>query len=89
MVSSWNHFGEAKAGGSPLKRLMPFGQVGPPLDCAHPEPSHRLSLPPSGPRSALKQRRGPPAWLGAYREANLFHRTDKQTASFQSKPVRE
>ena len=33
-------------------RLVPLTQVGLPLDCAHPEPSHRHSLPPSGPRPA-------------------------------------
>ena len=37
-------------------------QVGLPLDCAHLEPSHRHTLPPSGPRPATQQRRGPLIW---------------------------
>ena len=42
------------AGGSPLKRCMPLTQVGLPLDYAHPEPSHRHTLLPSGPRPAFR-----------------------------------
>ena len=68
---------------------MPLRQVGLPLDCAHPEPSHRHALPPSGPRPAPQQRRGPPIWPEASRAADPYHRTDKRTASFQNKLARD
>lgn len=62
--------------------------MGLPLDCAHPELTHRHKLPPSGPRPAPQQR-GPPAWPGSSKAADPYLRTDKRTASFQNKLGRD
>ena len=58
MVSSWNLFGEAKCRWV-LTRQTPVGQVGPPLDCAHPEPTHRQRFRHRVRALPLEQRRGP------------------------------
>ena len=71
------------AGGSPLNDgQLPVKQVGLPLDCAHPEPSHRHPLPPLGPRPAPSAAARPSNLTGALRDEN--RPSVRGTASFQS-----
>jgi hypothetical protein len=60
MVWNWKFLGEAKCRWVPTLEANASHAGGLPLDYAHPESSHRHALPPSGPRPASQQRRGPP-----------------------------
>ena len=81
MVTSEILLAKRNAGGCPPMRFMPLTPVGLPLDCAHPELSHRHALPPSGPRpfcpsAAARPSKSDRGWLSmrsnAGREATLL-----------------
>ena len=89
MVRSWKILGEANRRWVPTRqtRVCRAGETTSGL-CPSGAP-HRRTLPPSGPRPAPQQRRGPPAWLESSRAAEPSHRADKRTASSKNKLVRD
>jgi hypothetical protein len=64
IVENREMLGEAKCRWAPSDRKWPVTLVGLPLDCAHPEPSHRHKLLPSGPHPVPSAAARPSIWQG-------------------------